>query len=90
MGSLTCRINCLLIVHPSFSSPALQLITGNVEIFHNGRWGSICDDEWDKAEAEVVCRQLGFPGFEKPTHSAAFGPSKREYPSGLVPWDGDY
>lgn len=53
-------------------------LPGNVEVFHNGRWGSICDDEWDKLEAEVVCRQLGFPGYEKPTHSAAFGPSKRE------------
>lgn len=26
---------------------------GNVEILHNGRFGSICDDEWSKNEAEV-------------------------------------
>lgn len=53
--------------------------SGNVEIFHSGRWGVICDDEWDSHEAEVVCRQLGYPGHVKPTHSAAFGPSKSKY-----------
>uniref|UniRef100_A0A182JJM3 protein-lysine 6-oxidase n=1 Tax=Anopheles atroparvus TaxID=41427 RepID=A0A182JJM3_ANOAO len=52
---------------------------GNVEIFHSGRWGAICDDEWDQAEAEVVCRQLGFPGHLKPTHTGHFGRAKRKF-----------
>ncbi|XP_037912970.1 lysyl oxidase homolog 3B [Hermetia illucens] len=52
---------------------------GNVEVLHNGKWGAICDDEWDKAEGEVICRQLGFPGFKKVTHSAAFGLAKRKF-----------
>lgn len=51
---------------------------GNVEILHNGKWGAICDDEWDKNEAEVVCRQLGFPGLVKLTHSGMFGAAKRK------------
>ncbi|KAL1137594.1 hypothetical protein AAG570_009292, partial [Ranatra chinensis] len=47
---------------------------GNVEVFHNGSWGSICDDEWDTREAEVVCRQLGFKeGALKPTHGSQYG-----------------
>lgn len=35
--------------------------TGSVEIFHEGKWGSICDDGWDMRDARVACRQLGYP-----------------------------
>ncbi|KAK7929653.1 hypothetical protein WMY93_006048 [Mugilogobius chulae] len=46
---------------------------GRVEVFHAGQWGSICDDQWDDNDAEVVCRQLGLSGVARAWGQARFG-----------------
>uniref|UniRef100_A0A3Q2T3M3 Neurotrypsin n=1 Tax=Fundulus heteroclitus TaxID=8078 RepID=A0A3Q2T3M3_FUNHE len=46
---------------------------GRVELFHAGQWGSICDDQWDHNDAEVVCRQLGLSGVARAWSQAHFG-----------------
>ena len=40
---------------------------GRLEIYHDGQWGTVCDDYWTDVESTVACRQLGYPGAESNT-----------------------
>ena len=53
---------------------------GTVLLYHEGKWGAVCDDMWDVANSDVVCRQRGFPGSARPALKMEFGGrGRREY-----------
>ncbi|CAJ1078187.1 scavenger receptor cysteine-rich type 1 protein M130-like [Xyrichtys novacula] len=60
-------------------SPQLRLVngtdrcSGRVEVLHDGQWGTVCDDEWDIRDAQVVCRAMDCGTAQTAKSGAFFG-----------------
>ena len=52
-------------------------------MYHNGEWGTVCDNGWDLNDAQVVCNELGVGNAVAVRHNAFYGQG-----SGMIWLDG--
>ncbi|XP_056265599.1 neurotrypsin-like [Pseudoliparis swirei] len=72
-AAVTCTQQPAVVELPIRLVGGLSGSEGTVEVYHTGQWGSVCDDQWDDSDAEVVCRQLGLSGVARAWGHAHFG-----------------
>ncbi|XP_071502513.1 scavenger receptor cysteine-rich domain superfamily protein-like [Diadema antillarum] len=59
---------------------------GRVEVLtESGEWGTVCDDNWDIADARVVCRELGYPDALEAVVNSASSPGEPRFGRGAGP-----
>ncbi len=75
MYLLFCDV-CVLDHVPLRLSGGKGRCSGRLEVYHNAVWGSVCDDQWDISDAQVVCRQLGCGAALRADGNSVFGAGK--------------
>ena len=53
----------------------LTIYEGQVEVFVNGQWGTVCGDRINTNEAETLCQSLGFGPHQSFASGTTFGDS---------------
>lgn len=61
------------LVGPNDLTGSSNLTAGLVQVFLNGAWGTICDDDFDLNDARVICGMLEFPGAFAVISNGGFG-----------------
>ena len=76
IGLMIFLISCL----PGANDGDVRLVSGSstkhvgrVEVYYNNQWQTVCDNNWDILDANVVCRQLGYYGARSAYKSAHYG-----------------
>lgn len=53
---------------------------GRVEVYYEGQWGTVCDDDFSIHAAHVVCRQVGYVEAKSWAASSSYGPGEGKRP----------
>lgn len=54
--------------------------TGTLQVFCEGAWGAVCSLNFDDRDAQVACRQLGFPSGMNLPRESGFGTTRPDLP----------
>ena len=72
-------LSAVLFAGTNPTNPTIRLVDGStlyegrVEVYIDGQWGTVCDDQWGMSDANVACRQLGFDSASEARVAASFG-----------------
>ena len=67
--NMLCYVTFIILFKFTFTLSVVRLIQqgltareGLVQVYLNNTWMWVCDQHWDKQDADVVCRELGYTG----------------------------